>query len=83
MNQKSPPQEEINEEMKKLVIARIDANLPSNLRLSIGAKETLSKGEMINHVRVGDEQGRQIIEMHLNFMRALTSGDFVKQLNSV
>ncbi|MDP2749950.1 MAG: hypothetical protein Q8O89_03910 [Nanoarchaeota archaeon] len=75
--------QEINEEMKKLVIARIDANMPAGIKMSIGGSGTLSKEEMIQHVKKGDKQGIQIVEMHMNFIRAITSGELIKELNKV
>ena len=74
---------EISEEIKKLVIARIDARMPSNLKMSIGASGSLSKEEMIEHVRKGDEEGVQIVNMHLNFIKAVTSGDLIKEINTL
>lgn len=75
--------EEINEEVKKLVIARIDARMPPNIKISIGGEGSLSKEEMIEHVKRGDEQGKQIVKMHLNFIKAVTSGELIKELNKV
>jgi len=72
---------EITENMKKLVIARIEARLPSNIKLSIGGTGSMSKEEMIEHVKVEDEQGKQIIMMHINFIKAITSGELIKELN--
>ena len=74
---------EISEEIKKLVIARIDARMPANLKMSIGASGSLSKEEMIEHVRKGDEEGVQIVNMHLNFIKAVTSGDLIKEINTL
>lgn len=74
---------EINEDIKKLVIARIDAKMPQNLKMSIGAGPSLSKEEMIEHVKRGDLQGKQIIAMHINFIKAVTSGEFTKRVSSV
>ena len=74
---------EISEEIKKLVIARIDARMPANLKMSIGASGSLSKEEMIEHVKAEDEQGAHIVNMHINFIKALTSGKLIKEVNSV
>jgi len=73
---------EINEELKEVVIMRIDA-IPSNLKLSIGNDKTLTKEEMIVHVEKGDETGKQIINSHLSFMKAIARGEFTKALASV
>ena len=74
---------EISEEIKKLVIARIDARMPANLKMSIGSSGSLSKEEMMDHVKKGDEEGRQIVNMHLNFIKAVTDGEFIKELNTL
>jgi len=73
----------INDKIKELVIARIDAKMPSNLKISIGSNGSLSKEEMIDHVRKGDEEGKQIVQMHLNFIKAVTSGQLIKEVNTI
>lgn len=74
---------EINDKIKELVISRIDAKMPSNLKISIGSSGSLSKEEMIAHVRKGDEEGKQIVNMHMNFIKAVTSGQFIKEVNTI
>ena len=74
---------ELNEKVKELVIARIDAKMPSNIKISIGSSGSLSKEQMIEHVRKGDKEGKEIIQMHLNFIKAITSGHLMKEINSV
>lgn len=76
-------EQQINEEIKKLVIARIDAKMPPNIKISIGAGGSLSKEEMIECVKKGDEKGIQIVQMHMNFIKAITSGKFIKELNTI
>lgn len=76
-------EQETTEGIKKLVIARINARMPSNIKISIGGSGTLSKEEMIEHVKKGDEKGIQIVEMHLNFIKAVTSGKLIKELNTI
>jgi len=73
----------INDEMKELVIARIQAQVPSNLSLSIGSFGKISKEEMLEHVKKGDEIGRKIIESHIRFLRAQSTGEITKALVSV
>lgn len=75
--------EEIKESIKELVITRIEAQVPSTLKLSIGSHGSLTKEEMIEHVKKGDIIGKQIVNMHLSFLKALTSGNFVKAMNTV
>lgn len=74
---------EINEEMKQLVIARIDAQVPSNLILSMGSYGKMSKDEMILHIKNGDEIGKRIVESHIRFLRAQASGEVTKALVSL
>lgn len=73
----------LDEDVKKLVIARIEAQMPSNLRLSIGAEGSLDKEKMIEHVKNGDDVGSQIVHAHLNFIKAQASGQLISTLNTV
>ena len=82
MNDKSEEKIKINEEMKNLVIARIEAQ-PSNLVLSIGSYGKMSKEEMIEHIQRGDETGKRIIESHIRFLRAQATGQVTKALASI
>jgi hypothetical protein len=75
--------EDISDEIKDLVIARIDARISPNLKLSIGDVGSLDKDQMIKHVREGDEIGRQIMQVHLSFIKAQASGKLISALNSV
>ena len=81
--EKGSKRENITEAMKKLAIARIEAQVPSNLRLSIGSYGNMSKEEMIEHIKNGDEIGKQMVESQLRFLRAQASGELTKQLTSI
>ena len=83
MKEQKKSTEEINENLKELVITKIQAGLPSNLKICIGSEGVLTKDEMIQHVKEGDKEGKQIIDMHLNFMKALVSGELMKEINSI
>jgi len=74
---------EISETIKNSVIARIDAQVPSNLKLAMGSYDGMGKEEMIEHVRNGDEIGRQIVKRHLQFLKAVASGELTRALVSV
>ena len=80
MNQKISDKE-IREEIKKIVIARIDV-APSNFKLSIGFHGSLTKEEMKEHIKKDDETGKQIINSHIRFIKALANGEFVKAISS-
>lgn len=67
-----------DEEIKKLVIARLQA-IPENYRLSIGSvPEPLSRDDMIMHVEKGDEIGKKITEVELRFLKAMKTGLLVQ-----
>ncbi len=60
----------VNEEEKKLVLARLE-NMPSNMKLSMGGTMQLSKTEMLEHVKKGDEIGKKIVKIQLNYLRSI------------
>lgn len=79
----SKEKNDISEEIKELVITRIEAQMSPNLRLSIGEKGSLNTEEIIEHVKRGDPIGRQIIESHMRFIKDQASGALIIALNSV
>ena len=74
---------EITEQIKEVVIARIEARMSPNIRLSIGADGSLDKSQMIAHVKNGDDIGKQIVQVHLNFMKAQSTGQLTEALNKI
>ena len=75
---------EISDKIKELVIMKIEANMPSNLKLSIGSYPgTLTKEELIKHVKAGDEIGKEIVRAQMSFLKAVASGEFAQKLVSV
>lgn len=83
MEKSDSKEKEIDEREKELVIARIEAQMSPNLRLSVGETGSLDRDEMIEHVKQGDNVGIQIVEAHLNFIKAQTSGQIVTALTSL
>ena len=73
----------LEEKWKQLVIERINAGMSPNLKLSIGMTGSLNKEEILKHVKRGDETGLQIINLHKNFIKAQSSGQFTKALNTI
>lgn len=63
----------ITNDMKNLVIARLDV-LPANKKISIGSKGDFTKAELIDHVKKGDEIGEKMIQIELEFVRAMKEG---------
>ena len=69
--------------IKELIIAKIDAQMTAHLKLSIGSFGTMNKEEMIEHIKKEDTIGKQIVRVHMNFLKALVSGEFTKTIASV
>lgn len=59
--------------IKKLVIARINAS-SDNLKFMIGGQETMTKQELIENVLKGNEIGKEIIDLQLEFLRDMAEG---------
>jgi len=74
---------EITDQMKQIVLAKIDAQVPSNLRLFVGSTGGMNKEQIMEHVRNGDEIGREIILSHIKFLRAVANGEVTKAMASV
>ncbi len=71
--------EKISEELKKIVLWKLEA-IPPNFKLSVGTKGTYTKEELKQHVEKGDDIGVMFAKMQLNFMKALASGDFSRAI---
>jgi len=66
--------EEISEDLKELVITRLELLSPEK-KFSTGSNgKEFTKDELIEHVRKEDEVGRKIIEIEITFLRALKDG---------
>lgn len=65
----------INEDVKELVKARLSI-LPQNIKISIGSEGSFSRDELIEHINEGDKIGKKIIEINMDFLRALKKGEF-------
>lgn len=74
---------DINKKVAELVIARMRATISPNLRLARGFDGSLSREQMIEHVRTGTNIGQRLVQSHLNFMKAQASGELVIALNTV
>lgn len=81
--EKNFDEENMEEIIRDLVITRINAQMSPNLKLSIGENGSLDINQMIEHVKQGDSIGQQIIQAHMNFIKAQASGALTSALNSV
>ena len=68
----------INEEVKKIVIARLEI-FPSDKKISIGSFGELTKQEMIDNIEKETDIGEKIVEVQLNYLRSLKEGIFYEQ----
>lgn len=60
-------------EIKELVIARLET-MPCDEKVSIGSSGEFSKAELIQEVRKGTGIGKKIIEVEMEFLRAMKEG---------
>jgi len=60
----------VNEEERKLVLARLE-NMPSYMKLAIGDSRSLSKEELIKHIKSGDPIGDKFVEIQLHYLRSI------------
>ena len=65
-------------EIREFVVERLKT-LPSGKRISIGAQGSLTKDELIKRVEFGDELGRKIVAVELEFLQALKKGEFIDE----
>lgn len=79
MEEKNNKKQEINDDTKELVIARIDL-LPPNIKVSIGSEGEFTKFELIERIRKGDAVGQQIVQMEMSFLRALKEGVLLDEI---
>ena len=61
-----------NEELKKLVVERLKT-FPSDKGISIGSAGTFTRDDLVQRVQQGDSIGQQIMEIELEFLRAMKS----------
>ena len=60
-------------EIQELVIARL-LTIPSNKTISIGNFGEFNRDQLIENVKSGSDVGRKIIEVELEFLRAMKQG---------
>lgn len=70
MNQTTTPKTNMDEEIKQLVIARLEV-LPEDTGISIGSEGEFSKDELIKRVQEGDDIGQKIVEVEMNYLQGL------------
>ena len=74
------PEEEIPEDIKELVIYRLEMLSPDK-RFSVGSYEKgFTRDELIEAVRKETEIGKKVIEVELTFLRALKDGTLLEEV---
>lgn len=63
-------EENKNEDIKELIIARLEV-MPDDKSISIGSEGEFTKDQLIEHVKNGDELGKKIIEIQMDYLRIL------------
>lgn len=77
--------EKIDPELKEIIIYRIlSSKLPENIKMSIGDMSgiPMSITEIAEHVKAEDDIGQIVIEMELNYLKALKEGIIPKIQNA-
>jgi hypothetical protein len=69
-----------DEEIRELVKARLQT-LPSGKKISIGSDGEFSKEDLIKAVSDKTDLGQKIINIQLDYLRALKHGAFLTQIN--
>jgi hypothetical protein len=57
-------------EIQKLVLFRL-ASMPKNIGVHLGSTGTLTREDLINHVKKDDALGKKIVETQLAYLRAM------------
>ncbi|HKR06393.1 MAG TPA: hypothetical protein VJY62_17290 [Bacteroidia bacterium] len=69
-------------EIMELVIARLQT-LHEGKELSIGGAGEFTRDELIEHVKKGDEIGKKVIDVQMNFLQLLKEGIFYAEPQSI
>ena len=77
----SEKEKKVEEELKKIVIARLEL-LPPDKKISIGGSGEFSRDELIKRVEKEDRIGKKIIDIELEFLRDLKEGIFNESIAS-
>ncbi len=67
---------ELSEEIKELVLLRLET-MPSDRKISIGSYGEFTKEELIERVKKGDEVGKKLIAIEMEFLQAMKEGVLV------
>ena len=74
------PNDQVFETAKETVIARLEVLSPEIHFSSGNGKDNISRDDMIRHVRMGDEIGREYVKTQLEFLQAFKDPNFMNRL---
>ena len=80
-NENQQKKEGISEDLKDLVIERLDVLSPRK-KIYIGSVGAFTKDELIESVKQGNSIGQKIVDIELSFLRALKEGTLLDILTS-
>ena len=64
---------DVEEERKKLVLARFKTLNPES-KILLGGDQEVSVKELIGHVEKGDDFGKKIVQVQIQMLKVLSSG---------
>lgn len=77
MNEDLLQDKELLEQIKNLTLERL-GSMPENTKLEIGDGQ-YSRSDLVEHVAMADELGKEIMEIQLEFLQDLASGELYKE----
>lgn len=59
---------------RELVLKRVEQTMPSDMKFLVNG-EQIGKKELMEHIREGDEIGKQFVESHMDYLRSFKEGN--------
>ncbi len=72
---------EKKEEIKKLVIARLDT-IPPNISISVGSEGNFTKQELIEQIQNDTVIGEKMVRLELEYLRKIKEGKYYAEFPS-
>jgi len=79
LSKTSVKNKDFEEQLRELVVARLSA-IPNNLQMAVGSSQYTIE-ELIESVQKGDEIGNQLVELQVQYLKDLASGEIYKELD--
>ena len=72
-------EKDVSKKERELVIARLEVLSPE-ICFSSGHSSTISRDDLISHIKKNDELGKNFVNIELEFLRAIKDGNLMKEL---